>query len=104
MFKIALVCQHGASTGMCVSKMRESAIRNGIEVQIDAYSDSQMENLVLEKDVILLGPQLGFKKDSFMNQYPEFANRISVIDTMDFGMMDGDKILKNALRIINEEN
>lgn len=103
MYKIALVCQHGASTGMCVAKMRQVAQERGLECEIAAYSDTQMENLVEDKDVILLGPQLGFKKNTFQSNFPDFAHRIDVIDAMDFGMMNGDKILDFAIDLINSE-
>lgn len=101
--KIALVCQHGASTSMCVARMREEAEKNQLDVEINAYSETQMENLVLEKDAILLAPQMGFKKDIFKNQFPEFADRMDVINTMDFGMMDGKKVLKRALELAEQE-
>ena len=69
MYKIALVCQHGASTGLCVRKMIEAAEKLGIESSITAYSDSQMDNLVEDMDCILLGPQLMFKKEQFKNEH-----------------------------------
>jgi PTS system cellobiose-specific IIB component len=100
MYKIALVCQHGASTGLCVRKMIEAAEKLGIESSITAYSDSQMDNLVEDMDCILLGPQLMFKKEQFKNEYPEHAGKITVINTMDFGMMNGEKILKDAIALI----
>lgn len=97
MYNIALVCQHGASTGLCVQKMIDAAQAQGIEATIAAYPDSQMANLVESKDLLLLGPQLAFKKDQFHKAYPEYAQKIIVINTMDFGMMDGAKILKDAI-------
>jgi PTS system cellobiose-specific IIB component len=100
MYKIALVCQHGASTGLCVRKMIEAAEKLGIESSITAYSDSQMDNLVEDMDCILLGPQLMFKEEQFKNEYPEHAGKITVINTMDFGMMNGEKILKDAVALI----
>lgn len=40
MLKIALVCQHGASTGICVEKMKQAAAKDNIECTIAAYPDS----------------------------------------------------------------
>ena len=78
MLKIALVCQHGASTGICVEKMKQAAAKDNIECTIAAYPDSEM----------------------FIEKYPEAAERIMVIPAMDFGMMNGEKILKDALNLI----
>ena len=63
MLKIALVCQHGASTGICVEKMKQAAAKDNIECTIAAYPDSEMGTLVQLADCILLGPQIGFKKN-----------------------------------------
>lgn len=100
MLKIALVCQHGASTGICVEKMKQAAAKDNIECTIAAYPDSEMGTLVQLADCILLGPQIGFKKNTFIEKYPEEAERIMVIPAMDFGMMNGEKILKDALNLI----
>lgn len=100
MIRIALVCQHGASTGLCMEKMKQAAEKNNIECTINAYPYSEMGTLVQFADCILLGPQIGFKKGSFIEQYPQAAERIMVIPAMDFGMMKGEKILQDALKII----
>ena len=99
MYKIALVCETGASTGMVVKKMIAAAQSKGIEADIAAYPFTQLENFIDEKDVILLGPQLAFKKDAAIKSFPEQAGKISVIAPMDFGMMNGAKILEDAIRI-----
>lgn len=103
MHKIALVCQHGASTGMCVAKMKEAAIKQGINCDIAAYSDTLIENVLKEKDLVLLAPQVGFKKMTFISKFPDYAHKIQTIDSMDFGMMDGEAILNKAIKVIEEK-
>lgn len=100
MYKIALVCQHGASTGLCVQKMIGAASANGIEAQIASYPDSQLANLVESQDLLLLGPQLSFKKERFQKEFNSHKQKIVVINAMDFGMMDGEKILRDAISYI----
>lgn len=99
MYRIALVCENGASTGMVVKKMIAAARSKGIEVDIAAYPFTQLENFIAEKDVILIGPQLAFKKDAAMKSFPDHAKKIEVISPMDFGMMNGAKILEDAIKI-----
>jgi len=99
MYKIALVCENGASTGMVVKKMKAAAESKGIEAEIGAFPFTQLENFIDEKDVILLGPQLAFKKDVAKKSFPEHADKIEVISPMDFGMMNGAKILEDAIKI-----
>ena len=88
MIKVCLICQNGASTGLVVKKMREYAQKNNLEVEISAYADAQLANIIEDKDVILLGPQVAFKKANFEKSFPEHAKKMRVINTMDFGMMN----------------
>ncbi len=97
MIKISLICQNGASTGLVVRKMREYAEKAQLDVDISAYADSQLSNIIEDKDIILLGPQVAFKKRNFEEAFPDQAQKINLINTMDFGMMDGEKILKDAI-------
>lgn len=101
MYKIALVCENGASTGLCMRKMVEYAKRQNIDCDINAYPVSQMGNLVEEKDCFLFGPQIAFKLDGEKKKFPAYAARMTVIPPMDFGMMDGEKILKDAIALID---
>jgi len=100
MYKIALICEHGASTGLCARKMVEAANKLGIDCSIAAYSDSQLDNIIEDVDCILLGPQLMFKEEHFKHEYPHHAKKIKVINAMDYGMMNGEKILKDAVALI----
>lgn len=104
MVKIALICEHGASTGLCVQKMRTAAEEMGIEAEIGAYSFTIMDSLAKEMDALLLGPQLSFRLDKFKANYPDAVHKMSVISPMDFGMMDGAKILKDALKLIDQNS
>ena len=57
---IVLCCNQGMSTSMLVKKMREAAAKNGVDVQIDAYPISEIEEKAPDAAVILLGPQVRF--------------------------------------------
>ena len=101
MYKIALICEHGASTGICVRKMIEASSKLGIESEIGAYSAAKLDSIINDMNCILLGPQLSFKLDPFKKAYPDHAAKIAVVNSMDFGMMDGEKILKDAIAMID---
>lgn len=102
MYKIALVCENGASTGIVVKKMQAAAQEKGIQAQIKAYPYGQMPELVGEMDYILIGPQLAFKKEEAKKNFPQYANRIGVIQAVDFGMMRGEKILTETIAAIDK--
>lgn len=100
MYHIALVCENGASTGMVMRKMQQAAKEKAIDVDIKAYPYSQLDDIISSKDYILLGPQMAFKKEPTVQRYPQYADRIAVMNTMDFGMMRGEKILSEAISAI----
>lgn len=102
MYKIFLLCENGASTGMVVRKMREAAKKYGIDAEIQAYPYTQLENFIDEADAILLGPQIAYKRDDIVKAFPDCAKKIDDIKPMDFGMMNGEKILKDAISLISK--
>nr|WP_073156820.1 PTS sugar transporter subunit IIB [Seinonella peptonophila] len=98
---ILLVCNLGASTGVMVTKMKEivkqSEKLKPIDIEIKAYPAGELEEHIQNFDVILVGPQI---KHQFA-QLSEIAKRynkpIEVIDTQDYGMVNGGNILKSAI-------
>ncbi|MEI5992739.1 PTS sugar transporter subunit IIB [Candidatus Enterococcus mansonii] len=96
--KITLACAGGMSTGMLVKKMQEYAVSVGIEADISACGLSELEERVVGSDIILLGPQVGYQQDDVKKEYPDIP--VLVIEMMDYGMMNGEKVFKNAQEII----
>ncbi|RRJ62074.1 PTS sugar transporter subunit IIB [Paenibacillus oralis] len=97
MKKILLVCSSGMSTSMLVEKMKEAAAAEGIEVFIDATAESEMEKFT-DMDVVLLGPQIGHMEAEMKRTFPI---PVMTINMMDYGMMDGEKVLKSALSLLH---
>lgn len=95
MKKILLVCSAGMSTSMLVKKMQDTANKEGKDYEVEALALSEAETKVDEVDVILLGPQVRFQKA----QVEKVANGkvpVDVIDMQQYGMMDGEGVLKHA--------
>lgn len=95
MKKILLVCSAGMSTSMLVKKMQDTANKEGKDYDFEALALSEAETKVDEVDVILLGPQVRFQKA----QVEKVANGkvpVDVIDMQQYGMMDGEGVLKHA--------
>lgn len=100
MKKILLLCSAGMSTSIIVKKMREAAEARGIESEIEAMGLEQFHSNIDKYDVFLLGPQVRFKKDELNKTANEVGKKVEVINSMDYGMMKGDKILNFALELI----
>lgn len=94
--KILLACAGGFSTSMLVTKMKKAAENKGLEVEILAVAEENVADH-LDSDILLLGPQIGHKLDDFTS---EFDFPVHVIDSMDYGTMNGENVLNFALEEI----
>lgn len=101
MTTIMLVCSAGMSTSLLVTKMKAAANEQNLDTDIFAVSASEADRRLAEKSVgiILLGPQVRFMLKQFEDKV---AGKIpvAVIDMTDYGMMNGQKVLEQALELI----
>lgn len=95
-YKIMLACAGGFSTSMLVTQMKKAAKKENIDVEIDAVAESALNNYD-DLDIILLGPQVGHIKPELEK---EFSIPVRVIDQMDYGMMNGEKVLNDAMKVL----
>lgn len=96
--KILLACAGGFSTSMLVEKMKETVSNKGLDIVIDACAEGSLGNY-LPADIVMLGPQMGHAEDSVKKQVGS-AVPVTVIDMMDYGMMEGEKVLNTALNLM----
>ncbi|MDR2772040.1 MAG: PTS sugar transporter subunit IIB [Elusimicrobiota bacterium] len=97
--KIRVFCNAGMSTSMLVTKMKNAAQKRGIEVDIIAYSFSSFDDKFSEADIILLGPQIGYEKAKALTKVEAAKIPLDVIPMVDYGMMNGEKVLDFALKL-----
>ena len=102
MYNIVLVCEHGASTSMLTNSMKEAALKMGVDAEINAFSYSKLDEVIEGVDLVLLGPQVRFRKAQIEEKYADSAVKFAIIDTVDYGMMNGEKVLKYALENLEE--
>lgn len=101
MKKILLACNAGMSTSLLVSRMEKTAKEQGIEVMIIAVGVTEVESIFKDWDVILLGPQVRHQL-KFLEKKVNGIIPIQVIDMRDYGLMNGEKVLATALKVIAE--
>lgn len=100
MKKIFLCCAAGMSTSMVVTKMKQAASSQGIEVDITAVGMDEFEDTLPKYDCCMLGPQIKYKEAEFKAKAAAVGKPVGVINPMDYGMMKGDKILAAALAMM----
>ncbi|MDW6004485.1 PTS sugar transporter subunit IIB [Vibrio mangrovi] len=100
MKKIFLCCNAGMSTSMLVKKMRLVAEQQNIELEIEAYPLEKFNEVIDSYDLCLLGPQVRYKRDEFNKIAQAKGKRVEPINPMDYGTMNGEKVLAFALSLI----
>ncbi len=101
MKKILLCCAAGMSTSLLVTKMQKASSEAGIESKIWAVSIEALEaNLKEGVDVVLLGPQIKYKEKEVKTICEPARVPSAVINMMDYGSMNGKKVLEFALGLI----
>lgn len=102
MNKIFLCCAAGMSTSIVVNKMKQAAVAKGIEAEIIAVAMEEFESTLSRFDCCLLGPQIKYKFEEFSAIAQREGKPIAIISNMDYGMLKGEKILDDALKLIRD--
>jgi len=99
MVTIKLFCASGMSTSVLVNKMKEAAKAKGVDAEIIAFPESQMDRHLDSMDVALLGPQVGYTLGKAKKLCEPHGIPVEVIPMVDYGMMNGAKVLDLALNL-----
>lgn len=99
MLVIRLFCNQGMSTSLLVSKMREAAEKEGMEVDIAAFPANEMDDRVEGINCALLGPQVGYMKAKANQICGKHQVPVDVIPMRDYGMCNGESVLKFAVKL-----
>lgn len=91
--KILLVCSAGMSTTLVIRKMENALSPKEKDWEITARPVEQFKDIYKNYDVILLAPQIRYKKDELMELSKKENIPLSIINTIDYGLAKGDKIL-----------
>lgn len=99
MKKITLVCAAGMSTSLLVNKMKAAAQKMNVDVEIRATAESNFAQFEKDTDILLLGPQIGYTLKRMKETYEPRGMKVAVINSLDYGVMNGTKVLKEALEM-----
>ena len=99
--KILLVCSAGMSTSLLVERMLAAAKERQLDVDIEARPIADTVQYGQDADAIMLGPQVRFQEEHIRSLFDE-TKPIAVIDMKDYGMMNGQSVLKQALAILEK--
>lgn len=104
MLKIILACDAGMSTSIMVTKMRQAAVEKKIEVEIEAVPLKFLSEHLPGIDVVLLGPQMRYTLKKVQKELEAENIPVDVINSVDYGMMRGDKVLDQAIELLQKHS
>ncbi len=99
--KILLLCAAGMSTSLVVSKMEKALAEDEKDWIIEARPAERFDDIYKDYDVILLGPQIRFKKKDFEKIAGESGIPVETINIRDYGLANGENILNLARELYN---
>lgn len=101
MIKILVVCDMGMTSSLIKQKMNKAASDKNIEVEVEACPIEELENYLDGTQAILVSPQIRFRIDEIKNEVGDNIV-VQLIDTRDYGLGRGNKILEKTLQAINQ--
>ncbi len=102
MVQIGLFCFAGMSTSVLLKKMQEYAQEMGADCTINAYPETKVADLASELDVVLIGPQIKYYQKRIEELCAPHGTKVMVISNVDFGRMDGKKVLTDAYALVGK--
>ena len=87
---------------MLASKMQAVANSHNLPMEVEALPAGKIGQIIEERhpEVILLGPQVKYRYQEIVDKFGSTGIPIQVIDQSDYGMMNGEKVLKSAIKLM----
>ena len=106
---IMFVCAGGMSSSLVVSKMQKAAEAYDMEIELWATGVGRgAETLKVRDDIdyLLVGPQVRYSISELEKVVADYERKtiIQIADMRDYGMVDGEKILRNTLEVLETRN
>ena len=93
--RILLVCGSGASSGFMAANMRKAAAKMGLDADIVARSESEIENYIDDIDVLMVGPHLAYILDE-VEEYTHGTNvKVILMKGEYYSTLNGEKAIEH---------
>lgn len=94
---VLLVCGSGASSGFMAANMRKAASKQGLDIDIKARSESEIENYIDEINVLMVGPHLAYILDE-VEEYTHGENVKVILMKPDYySILNGEMAIAHLL-------
>lgn len=94
---VLLVCGSGASSGFMAANMRKAASAQGLELDIKARSESEIESYIDEIDALMVGPHLAYILDEIEEYTHGEDVKVILMKPEYYATLNGEKALAHLL-------
>lgn len=94
---VLLVCGSGASSGFMAANMRRAASEKGLDIEIIARSESEIENYIEDIEVLMVGPHLAYILDEVEDYIGENDVKVILMKSDYYSTLDGEKAINHLL-------
>jgi len=104
--RVLMFCAMGASSSLLAVKTEEAAKAKGLELEMTLLSAAEAavyDFAAKPVDVVLIAPQVRFKKRSITQAAAPFAIPVEDIESVTYGMMDGEKLFEQVMRALQQK-
>lgn len=99
---ILFICGNGISSGMIASKTEIAGKKQGFDITIDAYSYTQLEEVINDFDVVMVAPQIKFNEPLIKEICKGHNKPYVLIDQMAYSTLDGDTVFNQAIEAMKK--
>lgn len=92
----------GMSTSLLVKKMTEAIEKQQVDAAVIAVAEADFDKYKGNVDVVLLAPQVRFLEKNLKRVLDPLGIPVAIINGIDYGTMDGEKVLNDALAMIEK--
>lgn len=96
---ILIVCGGGASSSFIAQNVQREGIARGMDITVDAISETELEDYAEGRDAVLAGPHLKYLEESLREVVDEYNVPFDFIAEADYATMNGKNILDRAIEI-----
>lgn len=96
---ILLLCNAGLSTSIVVAKMKNELGEDRKDWKIEAHAADEIDEYIDQFDVVLIGPQIGYRYEQLKQT---IHKPIAQISQLDYALGNGKNVLMQAISLQEE--
>ena len=100
--KVMLCCGAGISSGLMAQQTRKAAKKKGLNMSVEARSESEVTEDYQYISVLLLGPHYASQLEEFKEQAKPYGLPVAVIPKEIYGTLDGAALVDFVLKTLEE--